>query len=68
MKNQMVILTLVSLGVFLGSAAASAEDLTGADKILCAGVQATYCDTSGDSLSGPMIARSWRFRRAHPFF
>jgi hypothetical protein len=27
---------------------AHAEDVTGADKILCAGVQATYCDTSGD--------------------
>lgn len=35
--------------VFLAVAGgAMAEDLTGADKILCAGVQATYCDTTGE--------------------
>jgi len=33
--------------VLLVSGAAAAEDITGADKILCAGIQATYCDTSG---------------------
>jgi len=33
--------------VLLVSGAATAEDITGADKILCAGIQATYCDTSG---------------------
>ncbi len=43
--------TKILLGVtmlVLISAAATAEDLTGAERILCAGVQATYCDTSGD--------------------
>jgi hypothetical protein len=33
--------------VLFTSAGAMAENLTGAEKILCAGIQATYCDTSG---------------------
>ncbi len=34
--------------ILLMSGGAVAEDLTGADRILCAGLQATYCDTSGE--------------------
>jgi hypothetical protein len=33
--------------VLFTSGGAMAENLTGAEKILCAGIQATYCDTSG---------------------
>jgi hypothetical protein len=44
MKSRLLLCVIVLLGV---SGGATAEDLTGADRILCAGVQATYCDTSG---------------------
>jgi len=33
--------------VLFTSGGAMAENLTGAENILCAGIQATYCDTSG---------------------
>jgi hypothetical protein len=36
----------------VGASASAVEDLTGAEKILCAGVQATYCDTSGECETG----------------
>jgi hypothetical protein len=45
MKIRFLSAFIVLLGV---SGGAAAEDLTGADRILCAGVQATYCDTSGE--------------------
>ncbi len=39
---------LLVLGALMGlSGGAMAEDVTGADKILCAGVQATHCDPTG---------------------
>lgn len=39
---------LIGISVVLFTCgSAMAENLTGADKILCAGIQATYCDTSG---------------------
>jgi hypothetical protein len=38
---------LIVITVALTCGGAVAEDLTGADKILCAGVQATRCDTTG---------------------
>ena len=42
-------LIVVAAAAFvLVAAAGTAEDLRGADKILCAAVQATYCDTGGD--------------------
>jgi hypothetical protein len=41
------VLFVAVLALIVSSGVASAEDLTGVDKILCAGVQATYCDTSG---------------------
>ena len=44
MKSRLLLCVIVLLGV---SGGATAEDLTGADRILCAGVQAVYCDTSG---------------------
>jgi len=44
MKSRLLLCVIVVLGM---SGGAAAENLTGADRILCAGVQATYCDTSG---------------------
>ena len=61
MKHRLALLGIVSFGLVFGSAAASAEDLTGADKILCAGVQATYCDTSGDC----EIGMPWTWNMPH---
>lgn len=49
----MQIRVLVGATVIFGlCGGAMAEDLTGADKFLCAGVQATYCDTSGECETG----------------
>ena len=45
MKSSVLFVAVLALIVSCG--VADAEDLTGADRILCAGVQATYCDTSG---------------------
>ena len=61
MKHRLALLGIVSFVLVFGSAAASAEDLTGDDKILCAGVQATYCDTSGDC----EIGMPWTWNMPH---
>ena len=45
MRIRLLLCVVVLVGV---SGVATAEELTGADKILCAGVQATYCDISGE--------------------
>lgn len=50
MMSSIVVLLMVAV-------AGAAEDLRGADKILCAAVQATYCDTSGDC----EIGMPWRW-------
>lgn len=61
MSNRLVLIGVVTLGMVFGTAAATAEDLTGAEKILCAGVQATYCDTSGSC----EIGMPWTWNMPH---
>jgi hypothetical protein len=39
----------------------AAEDLTGSEKLICAGAQATYCDTSGDC----EIGMPWNWGMPH---
>lgn len=51
----------VAVAAIAGACVVAAEDLTGADKILCAGVQATYCDTSGDC----EIGMPWTWNMPH---
>ena len=41
-------LMILATVLLLMATTGAAEDLRGAEKILCAGVQATYCDTDGD--------------------
>lgn len=60
MRRVLALSVVVAFGLVIASAA-SAEDLTGADKILCAGVQATYCDTSGTC----EIGMPWTWNMPH---
>jgi hypothetical protein len=60
MRNRLALIGLSVVGMVIGGAAA-AEDLTDAEKILCAGVQATYCDTSGDC----EIGMPWLWNMPH---
>lgn len=39
----------------------AAEDLTGSEKLICAGAQATYCDTTGDC----EIGMPWNWGMPH---
>lgn len=49
----MKIRLLLGIVALLGlSGASAAEDLTGAERFLCAGLQATHCDTTGACESG----------------
>lgn len=58
-KHWQMILAIVA--VALVSATGGAEDLVGADTILCAGVQATYCDTNGEC----EIGMPWKWGMPH---
>jgi hypothetical protein len=49
MRGKLIVVLTVVAGVCGGVAA---ENLTGADKILCAGLQATRCDTTGTCETG----------------
>jgi len=44
---------LLVLALLLAPTAASADDLTGSDKILCTAIQATRCSMNGDCWSAP---------------
>ena len=50
--SRVKILTLIPI-VLLACATLSADDLTGADQILCTAVQATGCSHDGECHSGP---------------
>lgn len=52
---------LMLTAFLLIAATGVAEDLRGADKVLCAGVQATYCDTTGDC----EIGMPWNWGMPH---
>jgi hypothetical protein len=54
MKTNRWIVTFITLMAAAVSAAPStADDLTGAGKLLCSSVEATVCDVSGDCEMGP---------------
>ena len=46
LKRSVMVPAIVAM--LLAVVPSAAEDLSDAEKILCAGVQATYCDTTGD--------------------
>jgi hypothetical protein len=43
----------LAMVVLLAATAAAADDLSGADRILCTSVQATRCSAEGDCVTGP---------------